>query len=308
MSQYEQDEQRQEQGEMEALDDFDAGFDTGLDDGGESNPAGEPGELPANGKPEEGEEGERPADAPDEGGNPPQEDAARIVQQSGDSFSPEPAGERRRPKAEPKEWEAPAPEVKRIEAPEEIAGELEELKRLNPAAAELALEDSPEGESIRARLTEYGALGAQDRAENILEKRERAARAERAEQERNRQAMEAHNQRFMTVLRREHPDYTALLTDPARKVEAAKAMQDIFAWISAKPYAEAAPLMEIAQRGRDPEQVSALITRYKHERGKSAPRKARPEGAYAVPGRGAASAPSGDDGNADDFDAGFNLE
>ena len=92
MSQYEQDEQRQEQGEMEALDDFDAGFDTGLDDGGESNPAGEPGELPANGKPEEGEEGERPADAPDEGGNPPQEDAARIVQQPGDSFSPEPAG------------------------------------------------------------------------------------------------------------------------------------------------------------------------------------------------------------------------
>lgn len=49
-----------------------------------------------------------------------------------------------------REWEAPAPEVKRIEAPEEIAGELEELKRLNPAAAELALEDSPEGESIRA--------------------------------------------------------------------------------------------------------------------------------------------------------------
>lgn len=308
MSQYEQDEQRQEQGEMEALDDFDAGFDTGLDDGGESNPAGEPGELPANGKPEEGRRANGPLMRRMKAAIRPKRMPRELFSSRGTAFrlNRQARGVARR--LNPKEWEAPAPEVKRIEAPEEIAGELEELKRLNPAAAELALEDSPEGESIRARLTEYGALGAQDRAENILEKRERAARAERAEQERNRQAMEAHNQRFMTVLRRDHPDYTALLTDPARKVEAAKAMQDIFAWISAKPYAEAAPLMEIAQRGRDPEQVSALITRYKHERGKSAPRKARPEGAYAVPGRGAASAPSGDDGNADDFDAGFNLE
>ena len=196
--------------------------------------------------------------------------------------------------------------VKNIEVPEELADELDALKQLNPQAAELALEDSPDGESIRRRLTDLGALAAQDRAEHILEKRERATREQRAEVERNRQAIEAHNRRFMAVLQRDHPEYTALLMDPARKVDAGKAMQDIYDWISAKPYAEAAPLMEIAKHGRDPDQVSALITRYKQE-GKT-PRKARPEGAFAVPARGATSAPSGDEENADDFDAGFNLE
>ena len=197
--------------------------------------------------------------------------------------------------------------ARNIEIPEELADELEALKQLNPQAAELALEDSPEGESIRRRLTDLGALAAQDRAEHILEKRERATREQRAEVERNRQAIEAHNRRFMAVLQRDHPEYTALLMDPARKVDAGKAMQDIYDWISAKPYAEAAPLMEIAKHGRDPDQVSALITRYKQEKGKT-PRKARPEGAFAVPARGATSTPSGDEENADDFDAGFNLE
>ena len=98
-----------------------------------------------------------------------------------------------------------------------------------------------------------------------------------------------------------------LSADPARKVESARLVQDIFDWIGSMPYAEAAPLMEIARNGRDPEQVSALITRFKQERGQAAPKRPKPDGALAVPGRGAPSAPSGDVGNMDDFDAGFNL-
>ena len=96
------------------------------------------------------------------------------------------------------------------------------------------------------------------------------------------------------------------MSDPGRRAEASRMMNDIYAWIGAKPYAEAAPLMQIAKSGRDPEEVSALITRFKQERGRTAPRRPGPEGAYAVPGRGAAAAPSGDVGK-DDFDAGFDM-
>ncbi len=194
----------------------------------------------------------------------------------------------------------------RIDTPEELAEELKELKKLNPQAAELALEDSPEGEGIRRRLAEYGAMAAQDRAESILDKRERSARAQQLDMERRRQAIEEHNRHFQAVIRRDHPEFTALMSDPGRRAEAARMMNDIFAWISAKPYAEAAPLMQIAKSGRDPEEVSALITRFKQERGRTAPRRPGPEGAYAVPGRGAAAAPSGDVGK-DDFDAGFDM-
>lgn len=194
----------------------------------------------------------------------------------------------------------------RIDAPEELAEELKELKKLNPQAAELALEDSPEGEGIRRRLAEYGAMAAQDRAESILDKRERSARAQRMDLERQRQAIEEHNRHFQAVIRRDHPDFTALMSDPGRRAEASRMMNDIYAWIGAKPYAEAAPLMQIAKSGRDPEEVSALITRFKQERGRTAPRRPGPEGAYAVPGRGAAAAPSGDVGK-DDFDAGFDM-
>ena len=194
----------------------------------------------------------------------------------------------------------------RINAPEELAEELKELKKLNPQAAELALEDSPEGEGIRRRLAEYGAMAAQDRAESILDKRERSTRAQQLEAERRRQAIEEHNRHFQAVIRRDHPDFTALMSDPGRRAEASRMMNDIYAWIGAKPYAEAAPLMQIAKSGRDPEEVSALITRFKQERGRTAPRRPGPEGAYAVPGRGAAAAPSGDVGK-DDFDAGFDM-
>ena len=298
-----QQELHEPQGATAQDDDFDKGFGDGADD--------QPASMDDATSPEPAGDRQEPDGAPAGAVEP-------AVQQPAGSRLPEPIGE---PLAEPAPGEdsGPAPsasgdadepeQVSTMAVPEELADELEALKRLNPQAAALALEDSKEGESIRLRLAELGALQAQDRAESILERRERLARAAQAEEARSRQAVEAHNRRFMAVLQRDHPDYTAMLSDPARKVEAARAMQDIFSWISAKPYAEAAPLMEIARHGRDPEQVSALIARYKQEQhGKAAPKKAGPEGAFAVPARGATSAPSGDEGNADDFDAGFNLE
>lgn len=195
--------------------------------------------------------------------------------------------------------------VKTVEAPEGIADELETLKKLNPAAAALALEDSPEGASIRARLEQYGAELAQDRAERVLWQREQDQQREQAEIHRMTQAREAHNAAFMSTLQRDHPDYMAMLNDPARRAEAAQYQQDVFGWIASKPYSEAAQLMEIARSGRDPAQVSALLTQFKSERGEK-PKRPDPTGALAVPGRGAPVAPAGV-GDKDNFDAGWNL-
>lgn len=281
----------------DARDDFDAGFD-------QSDSPSSPQET--SGAPER----EKPLDSGEESGpggeespkkdplfEQAEDDGLPVLNDQPPSLSPE--GEQRQ------EQTVASPE-KIPEVPEEIADEFEALKRLNPQAAELALEDSPDGAGIRARLEQYGAEIAQDRAESILEKREFAIRAEQADAERNRQAVEAHNRRFMNVLRRDHPEYTAMLTDPRRQVEAAKTMQEIYAWIGAKPYAEAEPLMRIAREGRDPEQVSALLTRFYSERNGASTKRPGPEGAFAVPSRGAASAPSGSE-DADDFEAGFNL-
>ena len=109
-----------------------------------------------------------------------------------------------------------APPVRMLEAvPDDIAEELENLRRINPDAARLALEDSPEGESIRSRLESYGADLAMDKAERIMEQRERA----RHEEMRSRQAVEEHNRRFFATLDSRVPDYAAMMRDPGRAEE-----------------------------------------------------------------------------------------
>ncbi|MEG2005385.1 MAG: hypothetical protein RR014_05035, partial [Bilophila sp.] len=70
----------------------------------------------------------------------------------------------------------PQPEpVKRLDMPDEIRAEYEELKSLNPDAAALAEEDSPEGQAIRKRLEQYGADSAMDRADIIMGQRRNEA-------------------------------------------------------------------------------------------------------------------------------------
>lgn len=282
------------QSDMQAESDFDAGFDDG--EMSPDEPAPSPEETPA----ENLDDGDG---APSEAGSPDHAVPAPSLAPPAAPASPQ----FERPGPVTPEPTTPVTSPASIEAPEELAEELADLRRLNPRAADLALEDSPEGESIRRRLAEFGALPAQDRAETILERRDRTERERRANDERQRRAVEEHNKRFRAVIARDHPDLVELSADPARKVESARLVQDIFDWIGSMPYAEAAPLMEIARNGRDPEQVSALITRFKQERGQAAPKRPKPDGALAVPGRGAPSAPSGDVGNMDDFDAGFNL-
>lgn len=178
--------------------------------------------------------------------------------------------------------------------PENIAEEWDNLNKLNPAAAKLALEDSPEGEAIRKRLENYGAEQAQDRAEMTLYMRNQ----EQA-------TIDAHNRRFRETLQRNNPEYFSMISDPSRKAEAAKYFQDVFDWIGSKPYAEAQGLMEVAQHGRDPEQICALINRFEKEKG-TANKKPDATGAYAIPSRGAPTAPTGIE-DKDDFDAGWNL-
>ena len=207
-----------------------------------------------------------------------------------------------RPQAsEPAKPEPP----KLIEVPEHLADELATLKKLNPAAAELALEDSAEGERLRSRMEEFGAEMALDRAEMVLDKRNRETAAHQAEVARQQQTIAEHNNRFMATLQREHPEYAAMITDPARREEAVKKQNEIMGWISAKPYAEGARLMKIAQEARDPNEVCALITQFESER-QAKPKQADPTGALAVPGRGAPTAPAGI-GDKDDFDAGWNA-
>lgn len=201
--------------------------------------------------------------------------------------------------------ESSTPATKTVDVPDELAEELEALKALNPEAAALALEDSPEGASIRSRLEQYGPELAQDRAERVLWQREQAQQREAVEANRMAQAREAHNAAFLGTLQRDHPDYMAMLGDPSRRAEAAQYQQDVFDWITSKPYAEAAPLMEIAKSGRDPSQVSALLTQFERERG-GQPKRPDPTGALAVPGRGAPVAPTGV-GDKDNFDAGWDL-
>ena len=203
--------------------------------------------------------------------------------------------------AAPEEPEPP----KQIEVPENLTDELAALKKLNPAAAELALEDSAEGERLRSRMEEFGVEMALDRAEMVLDKRNRETAAHQAEVARQQQTIAEHNNRFMATLQREHPEYAAMIIDPARREEAVKKQNEIMGWISAKPYAEGARLMKIAQEARDPNEVCALITQFESER-KAKPKQADPTGALAVPGRGAPTAPAGI-GDKDDFDAGWNA-
>lgn len=237
---------------------------------------------------------------------PVEESASEPVQNAMPDSDPVPVSQK--PVYEPAPQSMPQAEpapVRTIDVPEEIADELETLKTLNPAAAELALEDSPEGASVRSRLEQYGAELAQDRAEQVLYRRGQEQAAHNAEMARYRQAQEAHNARFKAMFEQEHPEYAAMLFDPSRKAEAVQYQQDVFNWIAAKPYSEAAQLMEIARNGRDPQQVSALLTRFERERS-SGRKQPDPTGALAVPGRGAPVAPSGI-GDKDDFDAGWNA-
>ena len=208
---------------------------------------------------------------------------------------------------QPRESAQEEPEPpKKIEIPENLTEEFAALKKLNPAAAELALEDSPEGERLRNRMEEYGAEMALDRAEVVLDKRNRDIATRKADIERQQQAVQEHNDRFMSTLKRAHPDYAAMIVDPSRRDEAVKKQNDIFEWINAKPYAEGARLMQIAKAGRDPNEICALLTQFESER-QAKPKQADPTGALAVPGRGAPAAPAGI-GDKDDFDAGWNLE
>lgn len=282
--------------EEQAETQFDEGFGLGGEDEGRDTDPAKQREQPVgeNLRPEE-----RPqADTAETPPATPQADQAP----SGTKFhgyEPEPT-----PQSAPQPTPDHAP-VKTVEVPEEIADELKTLKTLNPDAAALALEDSPEGASVRARLEQYGAELAQDRAEQVLYQRQQAQARREAETARFEQARDAHNAAFKAMFARDHPDYAAMLADPGRKAEAAKYQQDVFDWIAAKPYAEADELMQIAKSGRDPSQVSALLTRFERER-RGGRKQPDPTGALAVPGRGAPVAPTGV-GDKDDFDAGWNA-
>lgn len=190
-----------------------------------------------------------------------------------------------------------------VEIPAEIREEWERLREISPEAASLAQEDSQEGERIRTRLEEFGAPIALDRAEVVLEQRNRDRKEQRDSAAREQQRIEAHNRMFLEILERDHPEHIALMRDPSRRVEAQARVQDIMNWIETLPYSEGVKLMPIAREGRDPKEVSSLLTRYEQERS-GGKRRQRPDptAAFAIPGRGGNIAPAGV-GDKDDFDA-----
>lgn len=267
--------------EQENLDALDEGFELGMDE-----------EKQQDGKQNEPERQEQPEQL--------KETAAPEVPFD-QASQPEPAAQPGPASEVPPQPAKPQPEEpKKIEAvPDNIREEFEELKNLNPKAAELALEDSPEGEALRKRMASYGAEAAQDRADVVLDRREAEAEKERAQQS----AVEAYNKRYMETIRQGNPEYFSLINDPKRKAEASQYFSSINDWIQSKPYKEAQPLLQIAQKG-NANQVLQLIEKFENEKGGR--KRADPTGALAVPGRGAPMAPAGI-GDKDDLDAGWNL-
>lgn len=201
----------------------------------------------------------------------------------------------------------PVPESPQVpgktEMPEHLQNEFERLQAIDSELAQLALEDSADGQAIRARLEEYGAAIAHDHARLVVLTRQQRHDMEQMRQEqamRDEQARQAH---FMGVMQQEHPDFYSLITgkDQAAQV---RFRNEMLSWIQGKPYAEAAPLMQIFQSSRDPRQVAGLLTQFKSER--AAAKRPDPTGALAVPGRGGTVAPAGI-GDKDDFDAGLDA-
>lgn len=273
-----QEDQNQELMDQEGTEAFAAGFDD------------EPGRV-----------AEQPEQAPEqpsgEGvGTTSDENAAPPAPQPGQMPVQEPPAVPAAPTTQPREEPH---EPKTVDIPEAITAEFAELEQLSPEAAAIAREDSPEGETLRRRLAEYGADNAMDRAELFMARREREAVAA----ERQAGMVEAANRTFVTVVRQAHPD---LFEASRSKADNERFQADMRAWIEEKPYAEAAPLMQTFLHGRDPYAVAELITRFKNERQSPPKARANPDGALAVPRRGAPAVPQGV-GSKDDFDAGWNI-
>ncbi|WP_297215340.1 hypothetical protein [uncultured Desulfovibrio sp.] len=209
------------------------------------------------------------------------------------------------PEASPSQEETPSGEPAQpavVEISEELTAEYERLQKMDAEAAAMAREDSPEGEAMRYRLEQYGAEIAHDHARLVRMQRQQADEREVLRQERARQAALERQRNFLRVMQHDHPDFHALLTgsDSAAQM---RFRNDMLQWIQAKPYGEAAPLMDIFTRSQDPQEVSSLLTRFKRE---CEARRPDPTGALAVPGRGGTVAPAGI-GDKDDFDAGLSL-
>lgn len=275
------------------MDDFDAGFNDGMEpeaDGAEPEHASPEQASPEQASPEHVEPEQAPVGLPQTYQPPAMEQAQPAVQAV---------------PAVPAATVAPVAPVAPVEIDETIADEFAELVRLSPQAAALAREDSPEGAAIRDRLARVGADSAFDRAEVLLERRERAAQAVNAQH----QAIEAHNRSFQSVISAEHPDLFAPDRTPEQNQ---RLMSDMREWIESKPYVEARGLMEIYEGGRDPRQVAALLTRFKQEVGTTGTAGASkkpvvdPTAMMAVAGRGAPIVPKGIGGK-DDFETGWNL-
>lgn len=182
--------------------------------------------------------------------------------------------------------------TKHIEIPDSLQDELTALHQMSAEAAALAREDSPEGEMMRHRLGRYGADSALDRAELILNRREK----ERLQQ----RSVEACNQHFLSVLNKHHAEFSDSVKRPAL-------VNGVKSWIESKPYKEATSLMGIFTSGQNPYEIAAMVTRYKQEQTQSGARAPDPEKAFAVLRRGPSLAPRGRE-DKDDFDAGFNLK
>ena len=189
-----------------------------------------------------------------------------------------------------------------VALPAELQAEYERLQEMDPEAAKMALEDSPAGQAVRHRLEQYGAELAYDHASLVMMRRQQATEREAMRQEQARQAVTARQQHFLQVMKQDHPDFHALLTGGDQAAQM-RFRNDVMQWIKAKPYAEAAPLMDIFTNSQDPQEIGSLLSRFKNERNA---RRPDPTGALAVPGRGGTVAPAGI-GDKDDFDAGLSL-
>ncbi len=201
--------------------------------------------------------------------------------------------------------EAVPQQAAKVEVPDDMKTELEELTKRDPQLAAIVLEDSKDGEKLRKGLEEYGVDYAEERADTIRLRREVHQKVSSVEAITQTAARDAQVNAFYSAVSVKHPDWVSVTTDPARRSEYDAYMANVRSWAESLPYADGANAFRIMEKGT-PAEVTDLLDRYKAaKQGGGTSRKGpSADDALAVPSR-SGPPPSRKIAPKDDFDAAF---
>jgi hypothetical protein len=198
-----------------------------------------------------------------------------------------------------------APPEAKVEVPEELKTEIEELTKRDPQLAAIVLEDSKDGERLRKGLEEYGVDYAEERADTIRMRREVHQTVASVQSTAQNVVRETKVSAFYAAVAEKHKDWVDVVTDPARRPEYDAYMKEVRTWAESLPYAEGAKAFRVMEQGT-PTEVVGLLDRFKEAKngGGNARKGPSAEDALAVPSR-SGPPPSKKIAAKDDFDAAF---